>query len=31
VPAHKLLRKLTRRLEEHHAGSIDEASIDLAA
>src|SRR4051794_29172284 len=31
VPAHKLLRKLTRRLEEHHAGSIDVASIDLAA
>jgi RimJ/RimL family protein N-acetyltransferase len=29
--AHKLMRKLTRRLEEHRSGAVDEASIDLAA
>jgi hypothetical protein len=31
IAAHKLMHKLTRRLEEHHAGTIDEASIELAA
>jgi protein lysine acetyltransferase len=31
VAAHKLMRKLTRRLREAHAGPLDEASIDLAA
>jgi RimJ/RimL family protein N-acetyltransferase len=31
VAAHKLMRKLTKRLREAHAGALDEAEIDLAA
>ena len=31
VAAHKLMRKLTRRLHEAHAGTLDDVSIDLAA
>jgi GNAT superfamily N-acetyltransferase len=31
VAAHKLMHKLTRRLNEHHNGAVDEASIELAA
>jgi RimJ/RimL family protein N-acetyltransferase len=31
VAARKLMRKLTQRLREHQAGTVDEVSVDLAA
>jgi hypothetical protein len=32
VPAHRLMRKLTDHLEQHHAGGgVDEMVLDLAA